>query len=73
MNIEQPSIYPFNNRSVKGDPTNYFKKYENILFSDKETLTTPHSPSTVTPHSTCITVVAKEGGEQRKNCWQTLY
>lgn len=37
----EPHPYPFNDRKIETSTENLFLKYKDIIFSDKETLTTP--------------------------------
>jgi hypothetical protein len=51
-----PHQYPFNGRVLKDDPTNYFKKYENVIFSDKETLKSEPAVNLNESHKLCVNV-----------------
>lgn len=56
MNSYKPGTYPFNSRSVTRYETNMWKKYENVLFSDKETLTTTNATPKTDKQYVCIAI-----------------
>lgn len=45
----EPHPYPFNDRKVETSTENLFLKYQDIIFSDKETLKTPAATSVEMP------------------------
>lgn len=64
--IYQPHPYPFNQRHVTEYKTNLWKKYENILFTDKETLVNEPYPLKHEPTLSCIAI--KNGSKIEKGC-----
>jgi len=66
-----PHSYPFNNRVLTNDTTNYFKKYENVIFSDKEYLKSNEKSDFVKLNEYCVTV-SVDGNTQSNSCVKVL-
>lgn len=62
----KPSPYPFNKFTVTKFETNFWKKYENVLFTDKETLKNEPMKPEAQKTYTCVFVQNNNG--VTKNC-----
>jgi hypothetical protein len=66
MTNSKQSPYPFNNFTVTRFETNFWKKYEDVLFSDKETLKTEPAQGPDGKTYTCVFIQSNKG--VTKNC-----
>jgi len=67
-----PHQYPFNARVLKDDPTNYFLKYQDVIFSDKETLKSAPGEDLNRIHKYCVNINFDKTDKDVNNCFFKL-